>query len=106
VLVRHLLLAAYEGQPEASVKLPRTVLGRQREELVALEILVEWGLKRHSGLSYLQQSRILLVLSDVNWRYVGIPEGRGFSPAGSAPHPADGKHCFHGHPLPKRGRGL
>ena len=40
-----------------------------------------------------------LVLSDVNWRYVGIPEGRGFSPAVSAPHPA------FGHPLPRMGRG-
>ena len=44
-----------------------------------------------------------LALSDVNWRYVGIPEGRGFSPAVSAPHPTDGKHCFPGHPLPQRG---
>ena len=47
-----------------------------------------------------------LALGGVNWRYVGIPEGRGFSPAVSAPHPADGKHCFPGTPLPQKGEGL
>ena len=50
-----------------------------------------------------RSGKFKLVLSDVNWRYVGIPEGRGFSPAVSAPHPADGKQCFPGTPLPQKG---